>query len=117
VALFRYSVLGPLVSRGELLRGELKATLQELAARHYDIPGSGNSRLSEKTIEAWRCRSLYFWRWLSREFTAIAGPVFQIAPPGKIAASDAQQSVNSRLHCSTFQTASYTRRSLAHRQV
>jgi hypothetical protein len=46
VALFRYSVLGPLVSRVELARGELKATLQELAARHYDIPGSRNTRLS-----------------------------------------------------------------------
>jgi len=58
VALFRYSVLGPLVSRAELQRGELKATLQELAARHYDIPGSANSRLSEKTIEAW------YYAWL-----------------------------------------------------
>jgi len=29
-----------------------------LAARHYDIPGSRNSRLSEKTIEAW----YYAWR-------------------------------------------------------
>jgi transposase InsO family protein len=58
MALFRYSVLGPLVSRVELHRGELKATLQELAACHYDIPGSRNSRLSEKTIEAW----YYAWR-------------------------------------------------------
>ncbi len=58
VALFRYSVLGPLVSRSELPRGELKATLRELAARHYDIPGSRNSLLSEKTIEAW----YYAWR-------------------------------------------------------
>jgi putative transposase len=58
MALFRYSVLGPLVSRAQLQRGELKATLQELAARHYDIPGSRNSRLSEKTIEAW------YYAWL-----------------------------------------------------
>jgi transposase InsO family protein len=58
MALFRYSVLGPLVSRVELPRGELKAILQELAARHYDIPGSRHSRLSEKTIEAW----FYAWR-------------------------------------------------------
>jgi len=58
VALFRYSVLGPLVSRADLQRGELKATLHELATRHYDIPGSRNSRLSEKTIEAW----YYAWR-------------------------------------------------------
>ena len=58
VALFRYSVLGPLISRADLPRGELKATIQELAARHYEIPGSRNSRLSEKTIEAW----YYAWR-------------------------------------------------------
>ena len=58
MALFRYSVLGTLVSRAELQRGELKSTLQELAARHYDIPGSRNSLLSEKTIEAW----YYAWR-------------------------------------------------------
>ena len=58
VALFRYSVLGPLVSRAELPRGDLKATIQELATRHYDIPGSRNSLLSEKTIEAW----YYAWR-------------------------------------------------------
>jgi putative transposase len=58
MALFRYSVLGPLVSRADLPRGELKATLRELAARHYDIPGSRNSRLSEKTIEGW----FYAWR-------------------------------------------------------
>jgi transposase InsO family protein len=58
MALFRYSVLGPLVSRADLQRGELKATLRELAARHYDIPGSRHSRISEKTIEAW----FYAWR-------------------------------------------------------
>ena len=58
VALFRYSVLGPLISRADLPRGELKVTIQELAARHYEIPGSRNSRLSEKTIEAW----YYTWR-------------------------------------------------------
>ena len=58
MALFRYSVLGTLVSRAELQRGELKAILHELAARHYDIPGSRNSLLSEKTIEAW----FYAWR-------------------------------------------------------
>jgi transposase InsO family protein len=58
VALFRYSVLGPLISRANLQRGELKATLRELAARHYDIPGSRHSRLAEKTIEAW----FYDWR-------------------------------------------------------
>jgi len=58
MALFRYSVLGSLVSRAKLERGELKATLRDLAARDYNIPGSRNCRLGEKTIEAW----YYAWR-------------------------------------------------------
>lgn len=58
MALFRYSVLGPLISCAQLPRGELKATLRALAERHYDIPGSKNTRLSEKTIEAW------YYAWL-----------------------------------------------------
>jgi transposase InsO family protein len=58
MALFRLSVLGPLVSRERLERGELKRLIRELAARDYDIPGSRHSRLSEKTIEAW----FYSWR-------------------------------------------------------
>jgi hypothetical protein len=53
VALFRYAVLGSLLSRADLPRGELKAALRELAARHYDIPGSRNSHLSEKTLQGW----------------------------------------------------------------
>ena len=40
VALFRLSVLGPLVSRDRLERGELKRLIRELASRDYDIPGS-----------------------------------------------------------------------------
>ena len=58
MALFRLSVLGPLVSRERLEHGELKRLIQELAARDYDIPGSRHSRISEKTIEAW----YYAWR-------------------------------------------------------
>ena len=53
VALFRSNVLGPLISRDRLERGELKSTLKELASRSYDIPCSRNNHLSEKTIEAW----------------------------------------------------------------
>lgn len=58
LALFRLSVLGPLVSRARLARGELKAIIRELAARDYDIPGTGRCRIGEKTIEAW----FYTWR-------------------------------------------------------
>jgi transposase InsO family protein len=58
VALFRLSVLGPLVSRQNLARGELKAIVQELASKHYEIPRSRHTLLSEKTIESW----YYAWK-------------------------------------------------------
>lgn len=47
-----------MVSRQTLSRGELKAHLRELAEKHYDIPQSNHTRLSEKTIEAW----YYAWK-------------------------------------------------------
>ena len=58
VALFRLSVLGPLVSRDRLERGELKRLIRELASRDYDMPGSARRNIGEKTIEAW----FYAWR-------------------------------------------------------
>lgn len=58
VALFRLSVLGQLVSRNTLSRGELKAIVKDIAQKHYDIPGSRHTLLSEKTIEAW----YYAWK-------------------------------------------------------
>ncbi len=57
-ALFRLSVLGPLISRERLERGELQQLLRELASREYAIPGSRRRYLSEKTIQAW----YYAWR-------------------------------------------------------
>ena len=57
-ALFRLSVLGPLVSRETLARGELQRLVRELAAREYTIPGSRRRHLGEKTIQAW----YYAWR-------------------------------------------------------
>jgi putative transposase len=57
-ALFRLSVLGPLVSRERLARGELQRSIRELAAREYAIPGSRRRHLGEKTIQAW----YYAWR-------------------------------------------------------
>lgn len=58
LALFRLSVLGPLISRDHLARGELQHLIRELAQRTYDIPGSRRHRIGEKTIEAW----YYMWR-------------------------------------------------------
>ena len=40
VALFRLSVLGHIVSRERLLRGELQQLMREAALREYAIPGS-----------------------------------------------------------------------------
>jgi transposase InsO family protein len=58
VALFRFSVLGPLVSASHLSRGELKHTLEHLARQPYNVPGRGACYLSAKTLEAW----YYAWR-------------------------------------------------------
>lgn len=57
-ALFRLSVLGPLVSREQLARGELQQLIRELAQREYAIPGTRRRHIGEKTIEAW----YYAWR-------------------------------------------------------
>jgi transposase len=57
-ALFRLSVLGPMVSRKQLRRGELQQLIRELAQREYAIPGSQRRLLGEKTIQAW----YYTWR-------------------------------------------------------
>lgn len=58
LALFRLSVLGALVSRERLHRGELQMTIRELAGREYAIPGSQRRMLAQKTIQAW----YYTWR-------------------------------------------------------
>ena len=52
-ALFRLSVLGPVVSRERLERGELQQLIRELAQREYAIPGSARRHVAEKTIQAW----------------------------------------------------------------
>ena len=53
LALFRLSVLGPLASRGEIKRGEIKSIIRELAGKTYDIPDSRRVHLSEETILRW----------------------------------------------------------------
>ena len=53
MALFRLMVLGPLLSREHLARGDTQRTVRELAQRAYDIPGSRRTHLSEKTLLAW----------------------------------------------------------------
>ena len=57
-ALFRLSVLGPIVSREILGRGELTKIIEGLAQHEYVIPGSRRRYIGEKTIESW----YYAWR-------------------------------------------------------
>ncbi|MBN6742823.1 hypothetical protein JKG47_20455 [Acidithiobacillus sp. MC6.1] len=57
IALFRLSVLGPLISR-PLQRGEFQKTLWELAGREYTVPGARRTHLSGKSIASW----YYAWR-------------------------------------------------------
>jgi putative transposase len=58
LALFRLSVLGPLASRGQIERGEVKAIIRELASKTYNIPDSKRVYLSEETILRW----YYDWK-------------------------------------------------------
>jgi transposase InsO family protein len=52
VALFRYSVIGSLVS-AELGYGQLQESVSDLATRRYQIPGSNRSSVGEGTILDW----------------------------------------------------------------
>lgn len=58
LALFRLSVLGPLASRDQLERGELKKIIQELSNNTHRIPGSKRTHLSPQIIERW------YYQWL-----------------------------------------------------
>nr|WP_256990765.1 helix-turn-helix domain-containing protein [Burkholderia sp. HI2714] len=58
MALFRLSVLGPIVSRERLERGELLQLLRQLARQEYAIPGTRRRHISERTLQTW----YYAWR-------------------------------------------------------
>jgi putative transposase len=53
VALFRLSVLGPLISRQSLAPGELQAILRQLSQKTYSIPGSNRQYVALKTLQTW----------------------------------------------------------------
>jgi len=57
-ALFRLMVLGPLTSRTDIARGEIKQVVRELASKPYNIPDSKRSYLSPETILRW----YYVWK-------------------------------------------------------
>jgi putative transposase len=55
IALFRYGLIAPLVLE-PLPRGELTQRAQEIAARHYEIPGSRRTSVSVDTLRDWALR-------------------------------------------------------------
>lgn len=57
LALWRYSILGPLVS-ARLEHGDLKEHFERAAAREWEYPDGRPVRLSARTIEDW----YYRWR-------------------------------------------------------
>ena len=56
--LFRISVIGPLISRADLEKGELKILIRNLAKHTYDAPDGKRLFVSAKTIERW----YYLWK-------------------------------------------------------
>jgi transposase InsO family protein len=55
IALFRYGLIAPLVLE-PLPRGELTRRAQEIAARHYEIPGSQRTSVTIDTLLDWALR-------------------------------------------------------------
>lgn len=57
-ALFRLMVLGPLTSRTDIQRGEIKSIASELASKSYNIPDSKRTYISKESILRW----YYEWK-------------------------------------------------------
>lgn len=57
-ALFRIQVIGSLMSRGDLEKGELRRLIESLASHIYDTPDGKRISVSAKTIERW----YYIWK-------------------------------------------------------
>jgi len=51
IANFRYRLIAPIVSRDNLLPGELKSLIEEAASKTYLIPYSNRSKVSTRSIE------------------------------------------------------------------
>jgi putative transposase len=58
IALFRLMVLGPLASRTDVERGEIKRIATELASKSYSIPDSKRAYVSKESILRW----YYAWK-------------------------------------------------------
>jgi transposase InsO family protein len=59
VALFRFGVIGSLIS-GELIHGELNTRIREICMRRYSIPYSERTTIAFGTIEEWYYKYCHF---------------------------------------------------------
>jgi transposase InsO family protein len=53
IALFRYGLISPLVSRKGMSRGEQESRIREITAKTWDIPGSPRSSIARSTVLRW----------------------------------------------------------------
>jgi transposase InsO family protein len=53
VALFRFGLISPLVSRTNISRGERERMVREITEKEWEIPGSGRSRIGRSTLLRW----------------------------------------------------------------
>jgi putative transposase len=53
VALFRFGLISPLVSRKGMSRGEQETIIKDLVCQKHDIPGTGRSSVARSTILRW----------------------------------------------------------------
>ncbi len=53
IALFRFGLISPLVSRKGMSRGEQEARIKEITARTWEIPGSPRSSIARSTVLRW----------------------------------------------------------------
>jgi putative transposase len=53
IALFRFGLISPLVSRKGMSRGEQEAQIKEITSKTWEIPGSPRSSIARSTILRW----------------------------------------------------------------
>jgi putative transposase len=53
IALFRFGIISPLVSRKGMSRGEQEARIREIVAARWELPGSPRSSIARSTVLRW----------------------------------------------------------------
>jgi len=80
IALFRFSVLGPLTSRIDLSRGDIQTIIKAQAEQEYDIPHSDRHKISPRTIEKW------YYQWKKEGMSGLEPKVRQDKGSSKLTA-------------------------------